>query len=121
MMSLEELTSEHYIEAISVIRDSVTLKEAKKIELGDYFPECIENDKIVVTDFEINDLIRDLKDFEGIESQEAFVFVGDYSYDFFKDDKKFYYFITYEEFQKLCEKALGFLRIYKDIEEGSNK
>ena len=120
MMSLEELTSEHYIDAIDAIRSCITLKEAKKIELGDYFPECIENDKIVITDFKITNLIPDLKHFKGIEPQEAFVFVGDYSYDVFKD-KKCYYFITYAEFQKLCEKALGFLRIYKDIEEGSNK
>ena len=104
-MSLEDLINEHCVEALDAIRSNVTLKEAKMIESGYYFPKCIENENIVITDFPIDNLITDLKHFEGIEPQKVFIFVGDYSFNSF-EDKKFYYFVTYKEFQQLVTKSI---------------
>ncbi len=104
-MSLEDIINKHYIEALDAIRSNVTLKEAKMIESGYFFPECIENENIVITDFPIDNLITDLKYFEGIEPQKTFIFVGNYSYNSF-ENKKRYYFISYEEFQKLVGKSI---------------
>lgn len=103
------LEHKHCVQALNAIKSCISLDELERINSGDYFPECVENEEIVITDFEIEDL-SDLRYFEGIEPQETFIFVtNEYGSGRLTDSdfRKEYYFIPHNDFKTLCNKALS--------------
>ena len=106
-MGLENIETRHYKEALNSIKKCLTLSELEHIEFGYYFPESIQNDYIVITDFIIENL-EDLEDYTDSKPQTAFIFVGNgYGIQYLECGKMFY-FITYEDFRKLCRQALAY-------------
>lgn len=100
------LEHKHCMQALNAIKSCISLDELERINSGDYFPECVENEEIVITDFEV-EYISDLGYFEGIEPQETFIFVTD-EYESRKLTlNKQYYFISHNDFKTLCNKALS--------------